>query len=377
MTRPWAINGRFLLQPATGVQRYAAEVVRALDRLKAEGSPLTDGLGFEILVPPGQRRDLGLCAIPVRTVGASGGHLWEQAVLPRAVSGGLLSLCNTAPVALRRQIVCIHDANTWNFPASYSLPFRVAYRTLLPALGQSAARVATVSHYSARELVRHGVTSTEKLFVAPNGHEHVLAITPGHSDETAAVATRRTVAVVGSRAPHKNVELVVGLAGRLAAEGLSVVIVGASDPRVFRAGRDLTAGSVICVGRIGDAEMLALLRDCLCLAFPSFEEGFGLPPLEAMAIGCPVVASDRASMPEVCGDAALYAAPDAPDAWLSALVRLGRDHELRSTLVQRGRRRAGLYRWADTASRYLASIREIEELPVIRAAPATGMAPVS
>ncbi|TJW23124.1 MAG: glycosyltransferase family 4 protein, partial [Mesorhizobium sp.] len=80
----------------------------------------------------------------------------EQAVLPAYLRGGLLSLCNTGPLTVRRQVLCIHDVNTRACPQSYSLPFRLLYRTLVPALGRTALKIATVSQYSAGELTRYG-----------------------------------------------------------------------------------------------------------------------------------------------------------------------------------------------------------------------------
>ncbi|MEP9399334.1 glycosyltransferase family 1 protein [Mesorhizobium sp. KR2-14] len=356
MGRHWAINGRFLTQPVTGVQRYASQIVRGLDGLLASGRHEGD-LEVELLVPPGTDVFLPLSAIGVRSIGRFGGHAWEQAVLPANVRGGLLSLCNTGPVALRKQIVCIHDANTRNFPQSYSPAFRALYRGLAPTLGRVAERVSTVSHYSAQELQRHGICRLDKIFVAPNGHEHALQWKPEHSPATRMLAGRDTIVVMGSSAPHKNLELIVGMADELAACGFDVAVVGMADPRVFNGSvARKAAANLHWLGRLSDEEIAALLQDCLCLAFPSFEEGFGLPPLEAMALGCPVVVSDRASLPEICSDAALYAAPDNADAWLAHFIRLRASPALRSAMIATGTTRASRYSWRTSAEIYLAAM---------------------
>ena len=107
--RQWTINGRFLSQPVTGTQRYAHEVVRALDALLATDPTLT-GLDVELLLPP-NADPIPLRAIRVRRAGRLTGHAWEQAVLGPAARGGLISLCNTGPVLHPRHIVCIHDLN--------------------------------------------------------------------------------------------------------------------------------------------------------------------------------------------------------------------------------------------------------------------------
>jgi glycosyltransferase involved in cell wall biosynthesis len=362
MARRWTVNGRFLSQSTTGVQRYAREVVRQIDGLMSEGDPLARGLEVELACPPGFDV-IPLKSIRIREVGRIGGHAWEQLHLPSCLGdGGLLSLCNTGPLVSRRQIVCIHDANVWNAPTSYSPGFRTLYRTLLPLLGRKAWRVSTVSNYSIGELVDRGVASAERAFVAPNGHEHALRWKPQHSEATRHAASRHTVVMVGSPAPHKNVGLILNMAGRLADAGFEIAIVGAADPRVFQGQLRGEAPNIHWLGRISDGEMAALLTDSLCLAFPSVTEGFGLPALEAMAIGCPVVVSDRASLPEVCGSAALYAPPDDPRAWFDSFVRLRNSPHLRTEMTAKGRARASAYSWRATALRYLEAMADADGL---------------
>lgn len=354
MTRHWCINGRFVTQPQTGVQRYATRIVAALDDLMSEGHPLTRDLEIEILVPADAPTMPELCNIPTRVAAGPGGHLWDQLALPRQVRGGLLSLCNSGPIALRRHILCIHDVNTRLYPASYSSAFRALYRVMQPTLGRTACRIATVSDYSATQIAGLGIARRDKITVVPNGHEHARDWVPGHSAQTRGVADHNTIVLIGSLASHKNARLILGLAPALAAHGLRIAVVGMGDDRVF-AGlpADNTTGDVTWLGRLSDDELAALLTDSLCLAFPSLEEGFGLPPLEAMALGCPVISSDRASLPEVCGDAALFASPVDPAGWLAQIIRLRGDTRLRAALIEKGRARARLFSWRTSAERYL------------------------
>jgi glycosyltransferase involved in cell wall biosynthesis len=360
----WFINGRFLSQPPTGVQRYAGEIVRALDEIVSEQGTKANGLKIELLCPPGSRDLPGLNSISVSTVGRGKGHLWEQTMLPHYVKGGLLSLGNTGPLAISKQIVCIHDANPRLFPQSYSKPFRLFYRALLPALGRRAAAITTVSKFSALQLRKFGIAPASNIPVIPNGHEHVRRWQPSHSQATRQAAGPGTVVLLGSPAPHKNISLLLDLADCLRSQGLKLAIAGALDSRVFRAKHHRTAMAaapapfcdekgVIWLGRVSNDELAALLKDSLCLAFPSYVEGFGLPALEAMALGCPVVASDRASIPEVCGTAALYAAPDGREAWLAHFLRLRGEAPLRLELAEKGRARAKQFSWRQSAQSYL------------------------
>jgi glycosyltransferase involved in cell wall biosynthesis len=362
MTRRWSINGRFLIQPLTGVQRYASEIVSALDDLVASRHPLSRDLELEILVPEKATRALATSMIGVREVRGHG-HLWEQLALPRHAAPGLLSFCNTGPVAHGKQIVCIHDMNTRLAPASYSAEFRALYRVLLPALGRSARAVTTVSAYSAAEIARFHTAPPGKITVIPNGHEHVLRWKPRHSDLTRSIAGRNTVVLVGSIAPHKNVGLVLGLADKLAEAGLRIAVVGMSDPRIFAGSTAKTdASNIYWLGRLSDDELAALLQDSLCLCFPSLTEGFGLPPLEAMALGCPVITTDAASLPEVCGDAALFASPVDADAWLSQILSIYGDVSLARRLSAAGMARAKVFSWRRSAERYLDLMARIDRI---------------
>lgn len=372
MARRWTINGRFLSQATTGVQRYAREVVRALDALIAEQDPLARGLEIGLHCPLGSDK-IPLAFIERREIGHAGGHIWEQTQLPLSLDGGgLLSLCNTGPLLTRKHIVCIHDANVWNAPQSYSRAFRSVYKTLLPWLGKTAWRVSTVSDFSLSELVHRGVVPGQRAFLAQNGHEHALRWTPEHSVRTRMAASRETIVMIGSTAPHKNVGLVLDMAARLADAGLRIAVVGMSDSRVFKSGpTSAKAQNIHWLGRISDGELAALLGDSLCLAFPSLTEGFGLPALEAMALGCPVVVSDRASLPEVCGSAALFAPPDDPEAWFDRFMQLRNSEALRLQMIAKGRARASTYRWRATALHYLKAMAAADgvdtETKIVRA----------
>jgi glycosyltransferase involved in cell wall biosynthesis len=365
MTRHWTINGRFLTQPVTGVQRYAREITSALDRLLTERHPWARDLSIDIVCPPGAKHDLPLRRITVRATSRGSGYYWEQFELPAAARCGLLSFCNVGPIIANRHVLCIHDVNTFLAPASYSWKFRTLYRWLLPTLGRAASRVVTVSNFSASQIARLGIALPSKVTVIPNGREHASRWISRHSPSTRAVACDRTIVVIGSPAPHKNVAMLLGLSKDLAAAGLKLAVVGSLGAKVFASCQvGEVERSVFWLGRVTDAEIAALLQDCLCLAVPSLTEGFGLPALEAMALGCPVVVSDRASLPEICADAALYGPPDEPHRWLAHFLALKEDRELRIEMRRRGIAAAQRYSWSQSAERYLQVLAEVDGVPL-------------
>jgi glycosyltransferase involved in cell wall biosynthesis len=221
-----------------------------------------------------------------------------------------------------------------------------------------------VSRAAAEALSRYRVVPGPPPRVIYNGHEHVHRWVPRHSPATAAVAGPGTIVVLGSPARHKNLAVLLAIAPELARHGLKLAVVGRVDPRVFaggghEAGRPLPG--VVWLGGLADDELAALLGDCLCLAFPSLVEGFGLPPLEAMALGCPVVASNASCLPEICADAALYAQPQDPQAWLAALLRLQADPDLGARLRIAGRRRAESFRWDSAAVQWLEAMARVDQ----------------
>jgi len=352
--RQWTINGRFLAQSVTGVQRYGREIVQALDAHLEEGHPLAQDLSLDLLVPRTAGSAPALRHIRVRKTTRLAGHLWEQLILPFSARGGILSLCNTSTVFPRKQIVCVHDLNTRRFPGSYSPAFRCLYFLLIPAVLKSAAAVATVSEHSAGELTQHNLARRDRIRVIPDGHEHVGDWPAPPIGTKQSSVDDSTIVVIGSPAPHKNIGLILELAPQLAQHGMKIAVLGRLDRKVFRsAGAAAEAKNIIWAGAVSDSELRLCYENALCLAFPSIAEGFGLPPLEAMALGCPVVCSNCASLPEVCGDAVLYAPPSDKNAWMNAFLKLRADRKLRSALSRRGEARAEKFTWRRSAEQYL------------------------
>ncbi|MCJ8518615.1 glycosyltransferase involved in cell wall biosynthesis [Pseudorhizobium tarimense] len=344
----FAVNGRYLTQNLSGVQRYARSIVHALDQIEA-------ACGGVILAPrtschPDYEK---LCAVEV---GVMSGYPWEQVELPMAARGRrLLNLCNMAPAIKSEQVVCIHDTNVLSSPDSYTHGFRAVYRSLQPLFARRAVKIATVSHASARQLSRYLPIPLSQIIVLPNGHEHALRWNPDLADLPAELPVRPEdrpfVLAIGSGARHKNMSLLLHIAPRLDEIGINLVIAGGNG--IFIEDHVTFPANVYLCGRVSDDDLAYLLDHALCLAFPSLTEGFGLPIIEAMARGCPVVSSNCASMPEVCGDAGLLASPLDPAQWVRHIEMLNASAQLRFDLVGRGKEQCGNFSWHNSAGGYL------------------------
>ena len=349
----FSINGRFLTQPKTGVQRYALNVINSIG---SEASLI--GAHARILAPKGTKNPK-IDGMDFEVVGRSKGHMWEQVSLPIACTNKLLSLCNVGPAIKADQVICIHDANVFLEPQSYSKSFRTYYKTLQPLLARRAARITSVSKFSAEQIALHLDLKLSDIIVLPNGHEHVykwdreqairapLALGTDARDDY-----RPYVLALGSNARHKNISLLLGFARELDDLGLDLLIAGGRSA-IFSSEQLRGASNVKHLGVVTDHDLAYLFGRAHCLAFPSLTEGFGLPPLEAMALGCPVISSDRASLPEICGNAVLFAAPDQPRRWIEQIKLLQSSSSLREDLIFRGHGQASLFSWTETARGYI------------------------
>lgn len=295
------INGRFLTQRITGVQRYAREMTLALDQLLQEKP--SDHSEYTILAPKNIIDRLPCKRIQFKVCGHLSGHLWEQIELPYyAKDGYLLNFCNCAPLIKKNQAVTIHDAAIAAFPSAYSWKFRLWYRILYTVLGKRLNTIFTVSNFSRSELNKYFGIPKEKIHVTYNGVEHLKAIQP--DDRILAKIPKDYVLAVSSQNPTKNFKLVLEAAEQL--PDIYFVIAGGSNAKVFN-GKDKRAlPNVQYVGYVSDQELVSLYRHAMVFVYPSLYEGFGIPPLEALLNGCPVIVSNQASLPEICGDRVDY-----------------------------------------------------------------------
>jgi glycosyltransferase involved in cell wall biosynthesis len=289
--------------------------------------------------------------VAVKFQGTGSGHLWEQASLPRYSKGILVSLCNTYPILVRRQIVVVHDASIYAVPEGYTRAFVLYYRLLFALLRfKRSVVVVTDSEFSKRELVRHARLDADRIHVVYCGADHWRQVTPDlQIIARLGLKETRYIMAVASENPNKNLDRLTKAFLSLGRRDVRLVLVGAKNSRIFSSEAIVESENIVRAGYVSDSELAALYAQAVGFIFPSLYEGFGLPPLEAMTFDCPVVSSREASLPEVCGDAALYCdARDVHDI-SRAIQRLLDDDMLRASLIQAGREQLKKFTWKATA----------------------------
>ena len=357
---PVYINARFLGEPLTGVQRWGREVLRELDRMLDEGAIDRTRYRFVLLAP--ERPD----ALPeyrhleFRAHGPLRSHLWEQFTLPRLAKGFLLNFKNTAPVRHRDMAVVIHDFQMWAHPGTHTWVFNRVYHYVLPRAARRAKAFLVVSESTRREAARWIGVDTPAAHVTGGGHDHILRA--GRAPELLAehgLAKDGFLLGVSSLTPNKNFAAFLR-AARMADLKLPVVIAGGTNPAVFAgAGESALPEGAIYLGRVDDAQLRTLYENARAFCFPSLYEGWGLPPGEAMLLGCPVVVSQTTSLPEVCGDAAVYCDPHDDASIAEALRRAGTDDALRARLREAGPRQSAQFTWRRVAERVWAAVEPL------------------
>lgn len=364
------INGKFTAQSMTGVQRAAHEWVLAIDRQLGQ-SASTRGLQCELLCPPVSNPP-PLKHVRVRRVGRIRRSLamWEQFCLPSASRDGcLLNLAGSAPWRAAASSVCtLHDAAVFDRPDAYTVAFRTWYRLLFRRIGRRAPGLVTVSEFSRQRLAACLKRSADRIRVVHNGADHLGRMTADASlFQTHCIEPGAYLLVVGTDKRTKNIAAVLQ-AWRQAkrSDGRLLIWVGGSNARVF-AHEGLVAATpstdlgdgIRYLGVVPDSWLKSLYEHAAGLIIASTYEGFGFPAVEAMACGCPVAAASTASLPEVCGDAALYFDADRIDGIAEAINRLFDDKPLRQRLAAAGRTRAASFSWDAGASELLAYVESL------------------
>ncbi|WP_420266969.1 glycosyltransferase family 4 protein [Candidatus Magnetominusculus dajiuhuensis] len=344
------INARFLTQPFTGVQRYALEISRHLS-----------GRDITFVSPSGPIKTSGL---NVRQYGSLKGHLWEQLdLLSYLKTNGnplLFNLTQTSPFFYKRFVLTLHDISFLINPEWYSRGVRRLYSALVPRLAQRALKIITSSWFSKGEIIRH-LNIPENRITVIGG-----AVSEGFSEKKAkegfAEPLGDYILAVSSLNPRKNLYNLIRAFKECRFNGIKLVVVG-NTSSVYPGSHSDLIGKMIddnihLFNYVTDEQLAALYSNSLFFAYPSLYEGFGIPLLEAFVCGCPVMASNTSSMPEVCSDAAYYVNPYDVDSIANGLKVMVEDAGLRQNLVEKATMRAAQFSWRESAAACLKIIEE-------------------
>lgn len=349
---PLAINGKFLAAPPTGVHRVAAELTHAL---AAYAETSGGALDIELWVPQDAAEAAKSFSMRTRVITPLTHIPWEQLSVPlRDGRRTLLNLCNIGPALRSNAVTMIHDAQVFLTPQSYSRPFRLWYKSIQPLIARRHRHLLTVSEYSRQEIARAGLCPAERISVIHNGVDHILKVEPSSSIVVhLGLIGKPYVVALASTQSHKNIALLTRAFALPELASIQLILVGGSSRADFAAhGIDLP-DNVTLAGRISDGELRALYERALCVAFPSRTEGFGLPPLEAMLLGCPALVAPCGALPEVCGDAALYADPDDAAGWAALIRKFAQEPDWRNAYAARGKAQASRFTWNAAAANLL------------------------
>lgn len=364
-----AINARFLCYPHTGSGAYLRDLLAAMP----EAAPSVEATLYVTRGDPEpETRGLPYRVRPVPSPPALRGNwaklFFEQVSFPEAAAADGCDLAHVPyfapPLRCRLPVVAtVHDLIPLLFPAYRSGLLAQSYSLLVATAARRSARLIADSDCTKRDIVRWLRVHPDRVPVAHlAAGPHCRPVT----NEAALAAVRRKYGLPPRYLLHlgldrrKGVEVVLQayrrlaerpdvpslvIAGRLPDGGSAAVV----DPRPLVARMGLE-GRVLLPGAFDEADKPALLSGAVCFVYPSLYEGFGLPPLEAMACGTPVVSTRAASLPEVCGDAAVLVRPGDSAALAEALGRVVADEALRRRLSASGRERAASFSWSRTAA---------------------------
>lgn len=350
------VNARFLCQKITGVQRFAIELSKEIKKLDPS----------VVFVSPRNIIHKGLAEeLEVITFGRFGGHLWEQMELPfflkKQGTPVLVNLSNTAPLIYSKNIATVHDLAFYHHPEWFTRKFSIAYRFMIPYLTRKSLHVFTVSNFSKEDIAQSFRVQDEKIDVLYNGVSESFSVNCP-AVENPISQKKPYLLCVGSLDPRKNLERLLKAFRFYENNEIELLVVGGKSKSFSNFDLEEFAredSRVKLLGYVPDDCLQYLYSNAVAFIYPSLYEGFGIPPIEAQAMGCPVISSSSTSLPEILGDSALYCDPyDVCD--ISKKIRyLVSDNDLQESLRKSGAQNISNYSWGRSAKELLGILREI------------------
>lgn len=295
-----AVNCRFLTQPLTGVQRFAIEICKALKKFDHR---------FIFISPTNVVHHEVAKELEVITIGNRKGYLWEQVDLRNYVTQKgmlLLSLGNTAPLFLHKQLITIHDMSVIRYPEWFSLGFRTFYKFLLPRIAKKARHIFTVSEASKSEISDLLNIPKDKVSVIYNAVSSVFEDVDKQEHQPS--KNKRYILSVSSLHPRKNFKRLVDAFLQIDDPDIQLYLVG-NVYGIYKEEHWESSKRVVIKQNVNDQELKRLYQNASLFVYPSLYEGFGLPIIEAAVSGAPLCVSDIPVFKEVCEGQAIYFDP--------------------------------------------------------------------
>ena len=351
-----AVNARFLTQPLTGVQRFALEISRALQSLCGKNNILFFSPSNILL--QSEAKELN-----VEIIGKHTGHLWEQIDLPRHLKKNgnplLINLCNVAPIFYSNKLSTLHDITYIRYPHTYSKAFRWFYRITMPLVLKTSKHIFTVSEFSKKEITSHYHIPQNKITVVYNAVDKKFRPQPDN-----ALKKENYLLAVSSVKESKNFALILNAFEVLSKQrdDLKLFIVGDLKQGNFSnidLNKFVNHPRIKFLGRVDDNQLIKLYSNANAFLFPSLYEGFGIPVLEAQACGCPVIASNTASLPEVLQDSAEFVNPQDPADLTRAISKIVTHCEYKNQLIDKGFQNLERFSWEKSGNTILNEARKV------------------
>lgn len=354
------INGRFLFHPCTGVERYSYELCRAMHN---------SGSDFTIICPKSGeiRKEYDVSGMKIVRYGVGSSHLWEQFVLPIFFIGKhdylIISFMGLGPVLIPNKVITIHDLSFLHNKSWFSKRYYYYYRLLTPLAARTSKHIITVSEFSKKEIHKYyGFLSNDDISVIYNAPNHSKCGNNSGITENCRESYEPGLYIlaVSSIDPRKNFKTL--LKAFVGMNDCHLKIVGTESKAFRKTVRDNTSGNIEWLGRVDDEKLFQLYHNAAAFISPSLYEGFGLPLIEAMSSGCPVLASDIDVFREVCGDSAIYFNPNsAHDIENKMRVVLSMDEAERMQMIEKGQKNAMRFSWESSANKLINTLKSIYE----------------
>lgn len=261
-----------------------------------------------------------------------------------------------------KMVVTIHDVYHLAHFKQLSLMQKIYTKAIFPLIKKKCKYILTVSEFSKREIVKYVNIEDKKIAITYNGVDDIWR---NIEDIEVENITNPYLIYIGNVKPHKNLKnLIIAFDTIRKKVPYDLIIIGkkdgfiTGDEEVIRLSQSMNE-RVKFTGYIEDNKLIKIVKNADAMVFPSYYEGFGLPPLEAMACGTPVIASNAASIPEVCGDAALYFNPHDADDIAKKILAFYSDKQLQSDMREKGFKRSELFTWERCAEQTIKVIEEV------------------